>query len=225
MTLHADPSVPSGAGIGGGTHAYLRELMVGLALQRRRVILMTRRPSPNLPAHERITALSHVFRIQVGPLGEMDKRKLNDHHEESLAGARTILSSIHPVRVIHSVYWHSGRVAMDLSAELGIPYVHTVISNGRRRELEGAAGNHPERIVVETEIFKRAFSILSVSRCEKRDLVELYRIDPQKIIVVGRPVDDAFRQLPYDEIGTPHPVSLSSLLQKRGVLNGRDAKS
>ena len=48
ISLHADPSTPSGVGEGGGTHAYIRELMSGLALRGISSAFITRSSSSSL---------------------------------------------------------------------------------------------------------------------------------------------------------------------------------
>ena len=137
----------------------------------------------------------------------MDKRLLPLHHAESLRRTKDIAGSLTPpARLLHSVYWNSGRVAMELSSELGLRYVHTVISNGRRRLLAGATNNAPTRVETERLVFRRAHRLISVSRQEKADLVDLYGIDAAKIVVVGRPVSRVFLRPAHDEAGTPREL-------------------
>lgn len=209
ISLHADPFSPSGVGGGGGTHAYLRELMKEFALAGRSCALITRRADPESDVEQALTRSIRLFRIDIGPPGPLDKRQLNDFHHEAMAEARRVLGYL-PARpsVLHSVYWNSGRLALDLSRETGIPYVHTVISNGIRRQLEGAGDQPSEREHIEREVFDRARAILSVSGEEKIDLIEHYGIDAAKIFVVGRPVDNSFLKPAHDDSGQPRPIRL-----------------
>lgn len=212
VSLHADPSTPPGAQEGGGTHSYLRELLTGFALKGRRCTLITRKTSPQLVEVERITEDIKVVRIQSGPLCPIDKKLLNQYHEQSLKQTRRIIESLSDSRVVlHSVYWNSGRVAMNLSEEFCIPYVHTVISNGLRREREGAPSNAPHRIDIEHRIFAKATLIFCVSEEEKNDLIELYGVPPKRLVVIGRPVSSAFRLPARDDMGVARPINLSQL--------------
>ena len=214
ISLHADPSTPQGAHEGGGTHSYLRELLAGFALKGRRCTLITRRTSPQLVEVEKITEDIKVVRIQSGPLRPIDKKKLNQYHEQSLRQIRRIIESLSDSRVVlHSVYWNSGRVAMNLSEEFGVPYVHTVISNGLRREREGAPPNAPHRIDIERRIFTKAALIFCVSEEERKDLIELYEVAPKRLVVIGRPVGSVFRLPARDDMGIPRPINLSQLTQ------------
>ena len=207
ISLHADPFGPSGVGDGGGTHAYLRELIKELALAGRPCALITRRADPTSDAVEILNRRIRLFRIDTGPPGPLDKRRLNEFHDESMREARRIFTKL-PTRpgVLHSVYWNSGRLALDLSKETGIPYVHTVISNGVRRRLEGAHDQPPERERIEREVFSRAWTIFSVSGEEKADLVNHYGVDANSIRVVGRPVDASFLEPAHDQCGQPRLI-------------------
>jgi D-inositol-3-phosphate glycosyltransferase len=204
ISLHADPATPSGAETGGGTHAYLRELLFQLPLRGRQCFVITRWSSPELSERQTISDFARVQRVQVGEIAPLDKKHLDGLHSTSLSAVRNAMMSCgHKVRIIHSVYWNSGRVAMDLSHELGVPFVHTVISNGRRRLLAGAKPNADRRLEVEAVVFEAATRIISVSAAERDDLISLYGIDARKIVVVGRPVDLAFRRPAHDELGRP----------------------
>jgi len=207
ISLHADPFSPSGVGGGGGTHAYLRELMKELALAGRPCALITRQADPDGDAEEILNRNVRLFRIDIGPSGPLDKRRLNDFHHEAMGEVRRILSQLpDQPGIIHSVYWNSGRLAFELSKETGIPYVHTVISNGARRRLEGAHDQPPEREHIEREVFTHARTIFSISGEEKADLVEQYGVDPANVRVVGRPVDASFLKPAHDEAGQPRPI-------------------
>lgn len=203
ITLHADPATPSGAGEGGGTHAYVRELMVGLSQRGWSLTVLTRWADAHLPERELVSSSVKIIRLRINGVKQIDKRLLNDLHAVSLTEARAVLAAEPKATLIHSVYWNSGRVAMDLSKQLGLPFVHTVISNGWRRSHEGAQDQPPDRLEIEQQVFESAFAIFSVSGQERADLVENYAVDQNKIVVVGRPVAVSFRHPCRDEWGTP----------------------
>lgn len=206
VTLHADPRAAAGAWEGGGTNNYIRELIVALAGSDWHVTVLTRWADPQLPEREAISSRIHLMRLRIGDVGPIDKRLLNDMHATSLAAAERALEEAGKPHLLHSVYWNSGRVARDLSLTWKIPFVHTVISNGQRRVLEGAL-DHPEaRIAKEQLVYEGACFIFCIACQERDDLVTFYRIDPRKIAVVGRPVDDRFLYPCHDELGRPAPV-------------------
>jgi D-inositol-3-phosphate glycosyltransferase len=204
ISLHADPASAAGAAAGGGTHSYLRELLTALPRRGYSISVITRRASAALDAFQLISRSADIFRVQIGELEPVDKRLLDSMHEESLAAVRrAIIDGGSPVRLLHSVYWNSGRVALNLSRELNVPFVHTVISNGRRRTQVGAEEHGERRAEVELQVFAGAFRIFCICPDERDDLVHLYGIDPKKIVVVGRPVGIEFVIPPHAETGVP----------------------
>jgi len=207
ISLHADPATPSGAGEGGGTHAYVRELIMGLLQSQWRLTVITRWADTGLPQRERLTDDSLIVRLQIGPVVPIDKRLLNDLHSVTVYQALKVLNG-ERIDVIHSIYWNSGRLAQELAKNIHRPFVHTVISNGWRRWQEGARDQPPARIDVERLVFASAFGIFCVSYEERRDLIEHYAVSPNKVFVVGRPVAQTFRTPCRDEYGRPLQIGI-----------------
>jgi hypothetical protein len=96
---------------------------------------------------------------------------------------------------------------MDLSDLTNTPFVHTVISNGMRRELEGATPGPSNRVAIEQKVFRKAAYIFSVSLEEKQDLISLYKIDPRRVVVVGRLVNEVFFRPAHTELGEAMTIS------------------
>lgn len=204
ISIHADPTQSSGVFDGGGTHAYLRELSTGLARHGVSCHIVTRRQSPELPTEVRVSPLTTLHRINVGHAGPMDKLLLNGFHEQIVREIEGVWQNIsRKPQLIHSVYWNSGRAAVTLSHIHDVPFVHTVISNGKSRRMHGASRNADERERIEKEVFDGAVFIFSVSQCEKKDLVKLYGVNPEKIVVVGRQVDRSYLLPAHDIRGNP----------------------
>jgi D-inositol-3-phosphate glycosyltransferase len=205
ISLHADPATAPGAGEGGGTHSYLREIMVGLAATDLRLTLLTRWADPRLSERERVSTAIEIVRLRIGAVDKFDKRNLDDMHFASLVAVRRVLAETCSPMLLHSVYWNSGRVAMDLAEEIGVPFVHTVISNGWRRYAEGARDQPDSRLRVERAVFQAAFAVFCIALQEREDLVEHYGVDPARVVVVGRPVASSFLRPAHDERGRPAP--------------------
>ena len=205
ISLHADPATPSGADDGGGTHAYIRELIAGFSQTLWKLTVLTRWATTALPQSEGVAPNIRIARLQIGPVAPIDKRLLNDLHPISVQQALEELRG-EPIDLIHSVYWNSGRVAKELAKRNRRTFVHTVISNGWRRLQEGASDQPTARIDVEQQVFSSAFGIFCISGEERRDLIEHYAVPPDKIFVVGRPVAEVFRSPCRDECGRPSRV-------------------
>ncbi len=202
ITLHADPFCVSGIREGGGTHSYVRELILSLASRGWPYTVITRLSNPSSSTVERVSRHGRLVRIRIGPVSSMNKRYLNDYHRDAILRVSESLTkyNITPT-LFHSIYWNSGRIAMDLSDRLKMPFVHTVISNGMRRELEGATNIPFDRVAIERKVFQKAACIFSVSLEEKQDLISLYKINSEKIVVVGRLVNEAFITPAHTELG------------------------
>ncbi|WP_234571114.1 glycosyltransferase [Rhodohalobacter sp. 614A] len=209
ISLHADPIEPSGSGEGGGTHSYIRELLRRLAYESRYASVVTRHIDIKLPVFQRLSDYTSIYRIKLGKIEPMDKRFLNKYHDLSVQLIKEIIKELHwKVNILQGVYWYSGYTAMTLSKELSIPFVQTVISNGKRKRSEGCLDDDTERILVEKEIYDNASAIFCISGEEKKDLRELYKIDSSKLVVVGRPVPLPFLEYIYNSDKTPRYINL-----------------
>lgn len=204
ISIHADATMPPGLGEWGGTHAYMRELISGLARKKRKCVFITRRVFESLPEYEQISEYVDIYRVDIDGVSLVDKKKLNSLHAISKTKIQSVIQGlmIKPY-ILHSVYWNSGRVAMELSSELGIPWVHTVISNVLRRRIAGVNDEAMEREKIEHLIFSKTSKILCVSRDEKDGIISLYGIPEDKIAVVGQEIHNSFISPVHNSIGNP----------------------
>src|SRR3954447_20276109 len=84
ISLHADPATAAGAAEGGGTHSYLRELLAMLPRRGWRCTVLTRWASKSVPQKQRLSAYGQVERLKIGPVGRIDKKVLDDLHDETV---------------------------------------------------------------------------------------------------------------------------------------------
>lgn len=204
ISLHADPSMPPGVGEWGGTHTYMRELLTELYDTDYKVILITRKVYPNEETVEHISPFCRILRLTLGTYENFDKRDLYALHEVTFLQALEKLNELKFVPdIIHSVYWNSGHLAMRLSNLWNVPYVHSVISNGKGRNEHGATGTAPHRIEIETQVFTHASLILCVAESEKAEICKYYDIQPSKVIVAGQYIHPAFISASHDSFGSP----------------------
>lgn len=205
ISLHADPTSPAGIGEGGGTHSYIRELLSYFANIDIRIMLITRKCHPSLPEYEEISENCTIQRIIVNGISTINKKELYALHNISLQKVETTLEKTKfKPDLIHSIYWNSGQVAKDLSCKMGIPYVHTVISNGLRRFKAGMNEPLKKRFEIEKQIFQSATYIFCITPSERNDLVQLYQIDTRKIMIPGRPISNDFLYPSHDDFGVPY---------------------
>ena len=204
ISLHADPSMPPGVGEWGGTHTYMRELLTELYDTDYNVILITRKVYPNEETVEHISPFCRILRLTLGTYENFDKRDLYALHEVTFLQTLEKLNELKFVPdIIHSVYWNSGHLAMRLSNLWNVPYVHSVISNGKGRNEHGATGTAPHRIEIETQVFTHASLILCVAESEKAEICKYYDIQPSKVVVAGQYIHPAFISASHDSFGSP----------------------
>lgn len=202
ITMHADPAMPPGYDEWGGTHTYMKELMDSFQGRKIHCIVITRQSMP-LPDIEQYNEYCIIYRLQNGEVAPMDKTLLKNFHQENLCKIQTIINKHGKPTVIHSVYWNSGRLAIELSENNGVRFVHSVISNSKGRVARGAIEPLPERAIYEQQIYEKASCILCVSEDEKQDIIRLYGIDSTKICVAGQYIDETFLLPAHDFNGFP----------------------
>lgn len=218
ITIHADPAMPPGYNEWGGTHTYMRELLDELDANGVNCILITRRAIEELPAVEQYRPHCTIYRLQNGPIGLIDKTELRNYHDENLKRIRQIVEAQQSLPIsIHSVYWNSGRLGVELSQAYNIPLVHSVISNSRGRVARGAVEPVKDRASYEQKIYDAAKWILCVSQDEKNDLIHFYHIEPEKIIVAGQYIHPSFPLPAHDANGFPRLNSAITLMEQAAV--------
>ena len=210
ISLHADPSIPPGLLEGGGTHSYVKELMLLLTREQIPHILLTRKSSASLPETEKTSQYGTIYRLKIHGDGPINKKLFYQLRNEIYIMADDIISQMrNEVTVIHSVYWNSGQLAMTLSQKYSIPYVHTVISNGKRRRNAGEEEPLPVRFAVEQEVYEKASYIFCITQSEKEDLIHLYDIDPSRLIIPGRPIPNEFLFPSHNTWGEPQYIDVA----------------
>lgn len=204
ISMHADPAMPPGYDEWGGTHTYMKELLDMFEEKKIYCIFITRRSMEQLPYKEQYNPYCQIIRLTNGDNLPMSKQNLRFYHEENLQQIIDIIKEKDSLPlIIHSVYWNSGRLALEISQKIGIPYVHSVISNARGRISRGAIEPIEQRVQYEQDIYDHAEKILCVSEDEKQDLIQYYHITPFKIIVCGQYISPAFWAPAHDSNGFP----------------------
>jgi|GEM_PF-674663 len=202
ITIHADPAMPPGYEEWGGTHTYMKELIDGFAERGIRCVMFTRN-GMNLKDIEQYNDYCTVIRLRNGDAIPIDKKILWTYHEDNLEQIQAYINENGKPDIIHSVYWNSGRLAMELGCANDIEFVHSVISNSRGRVARGATLDVPKRAEYEQQIYESAKWIICVSNDEKDDIVDFYNIKPNKIVVAGQYIHQAFLLPARDMNGFP----------------------
>lgn len=214
IDLHCDALLPSGVGEFGGGNTYSKSVIATIANTDIKCLYITRKKIQSLPDEEKISSNITYIRIETSQNEVEDKDTLFQYSDEILSRILKLIAEYQfSPELIHSMYWSSGIVAQKLSTLWNIPFIHTILSNGKRKQIQ--SGNYDIadiRIKFEDEIFKSAKYIICSSTYELEDVKKLYNIPKEKLILTGLEVDCAFKNPSYNSSGE---YQLSSLLQKK----------
>ena len=190
ISFHGCPVARLGEKDTGGMNVYVLQTARELGRRGHLVDVYTRYHDPN---DEQITELDdnvRVVHLKAGPFGE-SKESLSRHIPKFLSELYSFQEARGVVYdLVHSHYWLSGKVGIDLARRWRVPHVacfHTLarIKQKARRGERAPAG----RIASELEVIGSADAIIGLSRYEKEDAVTLYGADPGKINVIPAGVD------------------------------------
>lgn len=203
IDLHCDALLPAGLGEFGGGNTYSKSVISTIINTDIEYLYVTRKKIHYLPSEEKIAPNLTYIRIKIGQDEIEDKDTLYKYSNEILDIITALLDKYNFVpHLIHSIYWPSGIIAEKLSARFHVPFIHTILSNGRRKLIQ--SGNYEIsdiRIQHEESCFKNAKYIICSSAYELDDIKNLYSIPPEKLILTGLQVDSAFINPTYDRAG------------------------
>jgi glycosyltransferase involved in cell wall biosynthesis len=131
ISVHGDPAIEIGKEEAGGQNVYVRHVGEALSQQGWQVDMFTRRVSPEQPAIVQHTPHCRTIRLTAGPQEFIPRDELFDFVPEFIQGFLAFQEQLEtPYLLIHSNYWLSSWVGMQLSKKLGLPQVHTYHSLG-----------------------------------------------------------------------------------------------
>jgi D-inositol-3-phosphate glycosyltransferase len=190
LMVHTSPLDQPGIGDAGGMNIYVLESAQRMAAMGVSVDIFTRRTDSAQADMVEISPGVRVRHFDCGH-GTLTKEQLPIH----ISGLSQEFSRIMRTEnydVIHSHYWLSGKVAMPVAKELGIPLVHTMHTMARVKNLNLAEGETPEpmiRVQGETQVVAAANALIANTDAEAASLVSLYDACPDTVHVVSPGVD------------------------------------
>lgn len=189
ISMHTSPLATPGVGDAGGLNVYVAELARRLGERGLKVDVFTRRDAPDLPDIVEIHEHTRVIHLKAGPAATVAKEVLLSLTEEFCAALEARLDD-HDL--IHTHYWLSGLVGVQLKARHGLPLVHTMhtmarvknSSLGEDQLVEPHAREHGESAIV------RAADVLTASTSDEAvELRDHYCAQPGQIMIVPPGVD------------------------------------
>lgn len=209
ISVHGCPHLPLGRRDTGGMNVYVRELSRELGRRGHQVDVFTRWHEGVVSPVETLGPGARVIHLPAGP-ADLDKESIHHYLPEFLAHLKRFCREQGlSYDLIHSHYWLSGLVGMELEREWGRPHLamfHTlgeVKNRARRGEVEP-----PHRIAAERAIMGQADLIVAATPHEAEEMTNLYGASPQRIVVIPCGVDlELFR--PYDQVQARQALGLN----------------
>ncbi|UNO39834.1 glycosyltransferase [Streptomyces sp. MST-110588] len=171
VSEHASPLAVLGGVDAGGQNVHVAHLAAALADRGHRVVVYTRRDSPDLPGRVPLRPGVEVRHVTAGPVRHVPKDELLPYMEEF--GQFLIREWQHrPPDVVHSHFWMSGVAALMATRELDLPLTHTYHALGtvKRRHQRAADTSPPDRIALEARIGEGCDRIIATCRDEVAEL-------------------------------------------------------
>jgi D-inositol-3-phosphate glycosyltransferase len=206
LSVHTSPLAALGGQKTGGMNVYVRDFSRALAARGVEVDIFTRADDPALPAIANdSTPGCRVIHIEAGPVRLLSTDNTAAYLDEFTEGVLDFgrVSGRH-YDLIHSHYWLSGIVALELRGEWGeTPVVHMYHTLGH---MKNRIARHPsefaskERLAGEYYVAHHADRLIAATPPEEEQLVEFYHASPNRISVIPPGVDLArFQPLPQGE--------------------------
>ena len=215
ISLHTSPLTQAGSGDSGGMNVYIREFVSSLTQAGVQCDVFVRRWSDELDPIVEVEPGFRVVHVPAGPV-DLAKEELPAIVDEFTDWVRNWLQD-NPVDVLHANYWLSGVVGHQLKHPMALPLVTTFHTLAR---VKAEMGDEEPQRRVDAEVHVVGCSDVLVANAaeERRQLIELYGADPDRVEIIAPGVDRAlFRPGPKagarEAIGVDdRPLLLLSLI-------------
>lgn len=194
LSLHSSPLEQPGSGDAGGMNVYVRSTALELAKVGIEVEIFTREVGEGRPRREVLGDGVVVHHLDAGPARPIPKEALpglTGIFADAITDVARMLTDRH-FDVLHSHYWVSGVVGLELSRDLELPLVHSMHTMARVKNLRMRKIGSPEpadRISGEQAIVDGSTRLLANTSTEATELVSLYGAAPDRVDVVAPGVD------------------------------------
>jgi D-inositol-3-phosphate glycosyltransferase len=189
ISMHTSPLATPGVGDAGGLNVYVAEVARRLGERGLKVDVFTRADDPDKPDVIEFNEHTRVVHIAAGPPGPTAKEMLPELVYEFGSRLDPLMADYD---LIHSHYWLSGLVGVNLQARHQLPLVHTMHTMARVKNAalgEGQSGEPDGREVGEAKVVDRADALTANTTDEAAELRRHYGATSAKITIVPPGVD------------------------------------
>jgi D-inositol-3-phosphate glycosyltransferase len=141
ISMHTSPLATPGVGDAGGLNVYVAEVARRLGERGLEVDVFTRAESADRPQVTELNEHTRVIEIPAGPREPVVKELLPGLLEEF---GRQLDQRMDDYDLIHSHYWLSGRVGLELKRRHDLPLVHTMHTMARVKNAALGVGQQTE---------------------------------------------------------------------------------
>ncbi len=170
---HADPAAEIGMEEAGGQNVYVRQIGEGLAELGWQVDIFTRKSNPDDPVIVQHSPHCRTIRIEAGPTSFIPRDQLFEYMPAFLENLQTFQAkqAIH-YPLIHTNYWLSAWLGLQLQQQQNIQLIHTYHSLGvvKYETMQSRPAIADTRLAVEQEILAQANCVVATSPQEKETL-------------------------------------------------------
>lgn len=199
---HADPAAEIGKEEAGGQNVYVRQVGEALAKLGWQVDMFTRKSNPDDAAIVQHSPYCRTIRLVAGPERFVPRDELFEYMPEFVEAFQkfqTKEGTNYPL--IHTNYWLSAWIGLQLQQTSNIQLVHTYHSLGavKYQSVASIPAIASTRMAAEREILERANCIVATSPQEKEYLHQLVSAQGHiEVIPCGTDIDN-FRVIPKEE--------------------------
>ncbi len=194
ISEHGDPAAEVGKEAAGGQNVYVRQVGQALAALGYQVDMFTRRANPYDPEIVQHSLCCRTIRLVAGPQAYVARDEMMPHMPEFVeALLRFQTKHSMTYKAIHTHYWMSGWVGMQLRKHYPVKLIHTYHSLGAVKylsvtEIPQVAS---QRLAVEKDILENYDRVIATSPQEQDDLRNLVsRLGNTQVIPCGTDVEN-----------------------------------
>ena len=182
----------------GGQVVFVLEIAKRIAEAGFEVDIVTRR-FEDQPETDQIDERLRIWRIPFGGNDFVRKEDMHDHLDEFVSRfSAAVQDEGLSYRWVNSHYWDAGYAGDRIAALLELPHIHTPHSLGSwkkantpgdREELERTY-RFGERILTESETFRRSDAVIATTRYQSRLMTDDYEVSLERVFTIPPGIDE-----------------------------------
>lgn len=176
VSVHGDPAVDIGGEEAGGQNVYVRQVGEALAQKGWEVDMFTRKTDVNQANIVQHQDHCRTIRISAGPETFIPRQEIFEHCDRVVEGIiKFARQEGRQYSLLHTNYWLSAWVGLELQRRLSLPLVHTYHSLGavKYKSVQEPPETATRRLEIEKAILENADCVVATSPQEKENLRSL----------------------------------------------------